>query len=90
MRHLIAAAAGAVMLLASPHRASPQESAPTEYTIKLTHADLAVIGSGLSELPKKIADPMIAKFITQITEQNEAARKKVEAERPKPEAPPPQ
>jgi hypothetical protein len=98
MRH-IAVATGSVVALALtitlvamlvPGRARGQSPAdgPPKYTLEVEQADVAALGQALNELPKRVADPLIAKLNAQIQEQMRAHQKaRAEAMRPKTEEP---
>lgn len=77
-------AAFAVVALLAIAPASAQQI----YHLEVDANDIAYVGAALNELPKKIADPLIAKLQGQINAQNEAAKKAAETAKPKAEPKP--
>lgn len=45
----------------------PQQPAPAKFYLEVDQNDLAVLGAGLNELPKKIADPVVLKLNGQLS-----------------------
>ena len=76
--------------------AQPVPTGPSEYTLKVAPSDLDVIGRGVDELPAKLANPLTARMLQQISAQQEAFRKAnqppapAEPEKPAPTEPPKQ
>jgi hypothetical protein len=83
-----AAFAVAALLAASPVFAQ----SPTVYHLDVDANDLVNMGAAFNELPKKVADPLIAKLQAQINAQNaavaEAAKKAAETAKAKDESKP--
>lgn len=61
-------ASGLVAFAATAQQQSPAQI-PTEYTIKLTPAELDLIGNGLGSIQFKDAAPLINKLREQVLEQ---------------------
>lgn len=63
---------------------------PIVYHLDVDANDLNAMGTALNELPKKVADPLIAKLQAQISAQNQAmadaAKKAADEAKAKPEA----
>lgn len=76
-----AAFAIVALLAATPALAQ----SPTVYHLDVDATDLNYVGAALNELPKKIADPIVAKLQAQVNAQNEAAKKAADAAKAKPE-----
>lgn len=67
----------------------PAKSAEApKYTIELEQADLGTLSQALNELPKRLADPLIAKINVQL--QTQAAKQQAETEAKTPPAPTPE
>lgn len=60
--------------------------APPKYHIELEAADIAPLSAALIELPKRLADPLIAKINAQL-QAEETARQATTAPAPSPEKP---
>ncbi len=71
---MIALIALASLYSASAALAQATPPAPlTEYTLHVNSADITAIGMAINELPKRVADPLIAKLQSQIDAQNARA-----------------
>ena len=62
-RYLIALA-----LLATP--AAAQQPTPTEYMLKVTPADITLLGKAIDELPGKFGRPLAQKLLAQVQQQD--------------------
>jgi len=49
--------------------AAPAPAPPATYHLQLNDADIGTLGQALQELPKRLADPLIAKINTQLQAQ---------------------
>ncbi len=65
MKRLILAFA----LLATP-AAAQQTTTPSEYTLRVTPADVALLGQAIDELPAKIGRPLAQRLIAQVQAQD--------------------
>ncbi len=55
----------------TPHAATPAEP-PAEFTLKVNQSDLSALALAINELPKKLADPLLAKLNAQLQAQSPA------------------
>lgn len=68
---------GIAALIATAAAAQTQPTAPpapppAEYTLKVDQNDLSALAAAINELPKKIADPLLAKLNAQLQAQSPA------------------
>lgn len=70
------------LVLSAASAAELKSAPPKQWTLTVDAADLENIGAVLPDLPKKIADPLIAKLQAQINAQNAANTKKTEPSKP--------
>lgn len=61
--------------------AAPAFAQDMEYNLRVTPTELNALGAAINELPKKIADPLLAKLTAQVQEQNAAAKKAEDAKK---------
>lgn len=52
---------------------APAAALPSKFYFELDTADMTIISNGVMELPKKVADPFIAKLNAQIQQQDRIA-----------------
>jgi len=58
----------------TPEASAAPSAAPVTYHLDVDGADLAAISQALNELPKRIADPLIAKLNAQLKAQTEGKK----------------
>ena len=79
------------MLVPTRARGQTPAEGPSRYTLEVDAADVAAIGQAINELPKRVADPLIAKLQAQIQAQamnhRDAAAKAQQDKQPRPEEP---
>lgn len=81
MRRLLSAVA-VLSLVSAAAIAQPAPPAPPKTTFELDANQLNLIGEAILNLPKKLADPLLADLNRQLAEQRTAAAKAAEAAKP--------